>query len=156
MGNKAQWEYCSDDGCWLTVLSLVSFNEICLQRRQARLRTSPRDSALCEQRGQGVPDINPEQRSEVTEHYCQPLAFCSILSSASNLFSNWLWHKSRSGPFHLQIKLPVTLHRSPANLLFFSLQSLLWQGPKKNKKSNSSVQGNAVTDVGGRQTLTWE
>lgn len=131
MGNKAQWEYCSNDSCWLTVLSLVSWSEICLQRRQACLHTSPRDTALYEQWGQGVPDINPEQRSEVTEHYCQPLAFCSILSSASNLFLNCLWHKSRSGPFHLQIKLPVTLHRSQANLLSFSLQSLLWHGLEK-------------------------
>lgn len=130
--------------------------EICLQRRQACLRTSPRDTALCEQWGQGVPDINPEQRSEVTEHYCQPLAFCSILSSASNLFSNCLWHKSRSGPFHLQIKLPVTLHRSEANLLFFPVQSLpvTW-GPKK---LNSSEEGNfsAVRDIRGRLTFTLE
>lgn len=134
MGNKAQWEYYSNNSSWLTVFSLVSLSEICLQRRQACLCASPRDTALCEQWGQGVPDINLEQRSEVTEHYCQPLAFCSILSSASNLFLNRLWHKNRSGPFHLQIKLPVTLHRTQTNLLFFSLQSLLWQRPEKKKK----------------------
>lgn len=127
--NTAQQDY-SDSSCWLTGLRFVSLTEICLQRRCTCLHTSPRDTALCEQRGQGVPDINLEQRSEVTEHYCQPLAFYSILSSAfSMFFLNCLWHNWGSGPFHLQIKLPLMLRRSKANLLFYLVQSLQWQGP---------------------------